>query len=182
MAETTVYQFVPDVVESAAYRVISQLLPITLAYADQNNSRLDLPYATLKVSSRLTIGRDEEGKVNVDGIMPMHGVREGVVMINVYGGSAREHCDNLVNNIRKVTSRYLMRREKFVISNNAEVQNITGLRDDANFEAMANVDLTFRYTGKYTDDVGLIETVDATGDIGGHETHIEIAVTSPDNQ
>ena len=71
-----------------------------------------------------------------------------------------------------------MRKERFVISNNAQVNDLTGLRDAANLEAMANVDLTFRYTGKYLDDVGLIETVDANGDIGGIETHITIAVTS----
>ena len=178
MAETTVSNFVPDAVESAAFRVLSQLISIPLAYANQNKSRPPLPYATIRVSTRTTVGRDEHGLVNGDGLMPSHGVREGTVMINVYGGSAREHCDDLVNNIRKTTSRYLMRREHFVISNSSQVNDLTALRDDANFEAMANVDLTFRYTGKYLDDVGLIETVDATGDIGGIETHTTIAVTS----
>ncbi|EKS9203543.1 TPA: phage neck terminator protein [Enterobacter cloacae] len=178
MAETTVSNFVPDAVESAAYRVLSQLLPVPLAYANQNNSRIPLPYATLRVSTRTTIGRDEHGEVDDEGVMPSHGVREGTVMVNVYGGSAREHCDDLINNIRKTTSRYLMRREKFVIANSDQVNDLTALRDEANFEAMANVDLTFRYTGKYTDNVGLIETVDATGDIGGIETHLTIAVTS----
>ena len=178
MAETSVSKFVPDAVESAAYRVLSQLITIPLSYANQNKSRLTLPYATLRVSTRLTVGRDEHGEVDDGGVMPSHGVREGTVMVNVYGGGAREYCDNLVNNIRKTTSRYLMRKERFVISNNAQVNDLTGLRDEANFEAMANVDLTFRYTGKYLDDVGLIETVDANGDIGGIETHITLAVTS----
>lgn len=178
MAETTVSTFSPDAVESAAFRVLSQLIAIPLAYANQNNSRLPLPYATLRVSTRLTVGRDEHGEVDDDGVMPSHGVREGTVMVNVYGGSARDHCDDLVNNIRKTTGRYLMRREHFVISNSAQVNDLTALRDDANFEAMANVDLTFRYTGKYLDDVGLIEAVDATGDIGGIDTHLTIAVTS----
>lgn len=111
MAETTVSNFVPDAVESAAYRVLSQLLSVPLAYANQNNSRLPLPYATLRVSTRTTLGRDEHGEVDDEGVMLSHGVREGTVMVNVFGGSARQHCDDLINNIRKTTSRYLMRRE-----------------------------------------------------------------------
>ena len=58
MAETTVSNFVPDAVESAAYRVLSQLLSVPLAYANQNNSRPPMPYATLRVSTRTTLGRD----------------------------------------------------------------------------------------------------------------------------
>lgn len=178
MVETTVYQFIPDAVESAAYRVLSQLISVPLAYANQNNSRLPLPYATLRVSSRSTVGRDEHGYVNDAGLMSSSGVREGIVMVNVYGGSAREYCDELINRIRKTTGRYLMRREHFLISSNSQINDLTALRDEANFEAMANVDLTFRYTGKYFDNVGIIETVDATGDIGGINTHSIIAVNS----
>lgn len=178
MAETTVKEFVPDIVESTAYRVISQLLTIPLAYANQNNSRLSLPYATMRVSSRLTMGGDEHGAVDSDGIMPLYGVREGTVMINIYGGQAREHCDNLVNSVKKVTSRYLMRREKFVISDNSQVNDMTGLRDSMNFEPMANVDFNFRYTSKYTDDVGLIEKVSASLDIAGITSEIKIPVSA----
>lgn len=165
-----------DLVESVAESLLTSLIDIPIIRANQNGPRPNLPYATYQVTSRVTIGSDDYGLVDGSGLMPIKGTREGTIMVNFFGGDARENADNLVNSIRKTTSRYAMRRLKMVISNTGNVNDLTALRDSANFEPMANVDLSFRYTTNYTDDVGLIETVDATGNVGGETVHKTITV------
>ncbi|WP_139594533.1 phage neck terminator protein [Escherichia coli] len=165
-----------DLIESVAVSLLSQLIAIPVIRANQSGPRQKLPYATYQISARTTIGGDDYGLVDGSGLMPVKGVREGTILVNFYGDEARENADNLVNAIRKTTSRYLMRRLHLVINATGSVTDLTALRDDANFEPMANIDLNFRYTTNYTDDVGLIETVDVTGQVGGEGIHETITI------
>ncbi|EFM0420437.1 TPA: hypothetical protein ACM7AW_000031 [Escherichia coli] len=165
-----------DLIESVAVSLLSQLIAIPVIRANQSGPRPKLPYATYQISARTTIGGDDYGLVDGSGMMPVKGVREGTILVNFYGDEARENADNLVNAIRKTTSRYLMRRLHLVINATGSVTDLTALRDDANFEPMANIDLNFRYTTNYTDDVGLIETVDVTGQVGGEGIHETITI------
>ncbi|EOH0525710.1 hypothetical protein ACLMVZ_000296 [Klebsiella aerogenes] len=165
-----------DLIESVAESLLSLLITIPVIRANQNGPRPKLPYATYQISARTTIGGDDYGLVDGSGLMPVKGTREGAILVNFYGGEARENADNLVNTIRKTTSRYLMHRLHLVINTSGSVTDLTALRDDANFEPMANLDLTFRYTTNYTDDVGLIETVDVTGEVGGEGIHETITI------
>ncbi|EEV9286084.1 TPA: hypothetical protein L0W28_000469 [Escherichia coli] len=165
-----------DLIESVAVSLLSQLIAIPVIRANQSGPRPKLPYATYQISARTTIGGDDYGLVDGSGLMPVKGVREGTILVNFYGDEARENADNLVNAIRKTTSRYLMRRLHLVINATGSVTDLTALRDDANFEPMANIDLNFRYTTNYTDDVGLIETVDVTGQVGGEGIHETITI------
>lgn len=165
-----------DLIESVTEELLSQLISIPVIRANQNGPRPKPPYATYQVNSRRSLGCDDYGLVDGSGLMPVRGTREGTIMVNFFGDDARENADNLVNAIRRVTSRDLMRRLSLIISDVGDVTDLTVLRDNANFEQMANVDLTFRYTSNYTDDVGLIETVDVSGDIGGEPVHETITV------
>ena len=165
-----------DLVESVAKSLLSQLTDIPIIRANQDGARPALPYATYQVTARTTVGSDHYSNVDGDGMQMISGVREGTIMVNFFGDDARESADNLVNSIRKTTSRYLMRRLSMVISDTGNVTDLTALRDRANFEQMANIDLFFRYTGIYTDDVGVIETVDATGTVAQESIHQTITV------
>lgn len=165
-----------DLVESVAESLLTTLIDIPIIRANQNGPRPNLPYATYQVTSRIALGSDDYGAVDGSGLMPIKGTREGTIMVNFFADGAREYADNLVNTIKKTTSRYAMRRLHMVISDTGNVTDLTALRDSANYEPMANIDLFFRYTTNYTDDVGLIETVDATGQIGGETIHKTITV------
>lgn len=167
-----------DQIETVAESLLSQLSKIPFIRANQNGPRPKLPYATYQVNARTAVGSDEYGLVDGSGLMPIVGVREGTILINFFGSGAREQADNLVNSIRKVSSHDLMRKLSLILFATGSVTDLTALRDNANFEEMANVDVSFRYAAKYSDKVGVIETVDATGDIQGQTTHKTITVKS----
>lgn len=167
-----------DPLEKATYSLLSQLSEIPFIRANQNGPRLNLPYATYQVGSRTTVGSEEYGLAGDDGVIPIVGVREGTILINFFGDGARWHAEDLVNSIRKVTSHDLMRKLNLILFATGNVTNVTALRDNVTFEEMANVDVSFRYAAKYSDNVGVIETVDATGEIQGQTNHRTITVKS----
>jgi hypothetical protein len=154
-----------DLLETITQSLLSQLVEIPIIRSQQDGPRPKLPYATYQINSRVTVGSDHYGWVDGGGLMPIKGTREGTILVNFYGEEARENADNLVNTLRKVTSHYLMRRLKLVIASSSAVVDMTPLRDSAHFEPMANLDLTFRYTADYFDDVGIIEQVNASGNV-----------------
>lgn len=156
-----------DRLETVTNTLLSHLTNLAVIRANQDDApRPKLPYATYQINARTTIGSDDYGWLDNSGIMLIKGTREGTILVNFFGENAREYADDLVNTIRKTTSHYLMRRLGLVISNTGTVNDMTGLRDDNRYEQMANVDLSFRYTIRYTDDVGLIEKVSAEETIG----------------
>ncbi|SEQ64482.1 hypothetical protein SAMN05216522_10513 [Rosenbergiella nectarea] len=167
-----------DQLETVAHSLLSQLSEIPFIRANQNGPRPKLPYATYRINARKAIGSDEYGLVDGSGLMPIVGVREGTILINFFGIGAREQADNLVNSIRKVSSHDLMRKLNLILFAAGSVTDLTALRDSANFEEMANIDVNFRYAAKYSDNVGVIETVDATGEIQGQTIHKTITVKS----
>lgn len=163
-----------DRLETVAQSLLSQLTDLTVIRANQDGPRPKLPYITYQINSRTIIGSDDYGLVDGGGLMPIKGTREGTILVNFFGENAREYADNLVNNIRKITSHYLMRRLNLIIFNNTAVRDMTSLRDSASFEGMANVDLSFRYTANYSDDVGMIEKVSVNGTIDNVKTNYTI--------
>lgn len=160
-----------DLLETVTQSLLSQLLDIPVIRSQQDGPRPTLPYASYQINSRVTVGSDHYGRVDGLGLMPIKGTREGTILVNIFGENAREYADNLVNTMRRVTSHYLMRRLNLIISQTSTVRDLTALRDSARFESMANVDLTYRYTARYSDDVGVIETVSASGKLDNDKTN-----------
>lgn len=162
-----------DPIEDLAWEVISAIIPAPLVRSSQRDAeRPPKPYATYRIISRKTIGTDEQVSTDENGVMTLRGLREGVIQISVFGGNARFVCDTLLNNARKESSRYLMRRVRFWLNANAGVKDTSAARDKLNFEQMATVDLYYRHQTTYQDDVGIIDTADVTGDLDGKTLHI----------
>lgn len=178
MDETTIYEFVPDVVESAAYDIVQPLLPeLTLIYAGQNKTRPELPYATLQIIGRRNVGMPSIGAVDAEGVQVYHQVKEGSMSIGFFGGTARRHADNLVSRFSKQTSRDLMRSKSFFTSSQPHLMLINSMRDGVYVEPGAVVDVNWRYTAKFYDNAGLIEHLIVNGDIGGLPVDFEVNVT-----
>ncbi|QKJ86682.1 hypothetical protein PMPD1_1732 [Paramixta manurensis] len=165
-----------DFIESVTETLFSNIINIPVVRANQNGPRPKLPYASYQITACKTVGSDEYGEIDDDGVIQIKGVREGTIMVNFFGADAKEIAGDLVNCIKKISSRELMRKLKLVISNTGNVSDITALRDDMHFETMANVELTFRYTCLYTDHVGIIETVDAASTVGKEPIHQVITI------
>lgn len=178
--ETTIDEYVPDQVEAAAWDVISPLLPeMRVYFAGQNHHRLKLPAATIEVIGRRRIGTPEKGEVDADGIQQYHQVIEGSLSIKVFGGNARQHLDNLSSRFTKQTSRDLMRKVSFFIVREETVTTMNSIRDDVFIEQGAMLDVGWRYTARYYDDVGLIERVKANGTIDDVPVNFTFDIVTP---
>lgn len=164
--ETTIDQFVPDEVEAAAYRVLAPLLPELLIYYEGQNHNISPPYATLRVIARNDVGNPEFGPVGDDGIQSIRQVIEGSLSVKVYGGAARRHLDNLRSRTKKMTSRDIMTREKFIIYATESVMDVQVMRGDVYAEPCSVLDMGYRFTQLFKDNVGLIEHVNVAGEIG----------------
>jgi len=177
--ETTIDQFVPDEVEAAAYRVLAPLLPEMLIYYEGQNHNISPPYATLRVISRPEIGNPEFGQVGADGIQEIRQVIQGTLSVKVYGGTARRHLDNLRSRTKKTTSRDIMTREKFVIFSTESVLDIQLRRDGVYAEPCAMLDMGFRFTQRFYDNVGIIEHVNVAGEFDTVPVSFDIDIKTP---
>lgn len=175
--ETTIDEFVPDEVETAAYNVLSLLLPeLTIIYESQNHQSPALPYATLQILARNEVGGITSGPVNDDGIQTFHQVIEGSLSLKCFGGMARRHLDNVRLRTKKPTSRDIMTREKFIIYDTEQVLDVGAMRAEIYHEQTSVLDMRFRYTSRFTDDVGIIEHVNLDGTIQDVPVSFEIEI------
>lgn len=177
--ETTIDQFVPDEVEAAAYRVLAPLLPEMLLYYEGQNHNISPPYATLHVIARRDVGNPEFTDVNADGVQAIRQVIEGSLSVKVFGGMARRHLDNLRSRTKKQTSRDIMRREKFVIYATENVLDVQVRRGEVYAEPCSMLDMGFRFTQRFYDDVGLIEHVNVSGEFDTVPVSFDIDIKTP---
>lgn len=178
--ETTIDEFVPTQVEEAAYDVLSQLLPeMTLIYEQQNHQSPAMPYATLWVMSSPEVGGISFGPVNDEGIQTFHQVIEGTVSLKVFGGLARQHLENVRSRSKKPTMRDVMTKRRFIIFGTDDVLPLDKMRSDVYYEPCAVLDMKFRYTARFTDNVGVIEHVIGNGTLNDVAVSFDIEITTP---
>lgn len=178
LEETTIDEFVPDDVEIAAWEVISALLPeLSVIYAGQNHHRPPMPYATIQVIGRTRVGQPTISEIDDDGRQVYHQVNQGSISVRVFGGQARKHLDNLNTRFTKITSRDIMRKNRFTIFGQSSVNDAPTVRDTLFIEPGAFLDAQWRYTARYYDDVGIIDTVNAHGEIGETPVNFTIDIT-----
>lgn len=170
-----VYQ--PDAVEIAACSVITPLLAgMDLAYARQNHARLKLPYATLEILGRRNVGMPTVGDLDDNGIQIYHAVKEGTLSVKFYGPLSGQSADDLRTRITKQTSRDIMRKFNFVLTGQPSIVDTSLARDGLYFERSAVIDIAWRYTGRYTDDAGIIEQVKADGLINDYPVNFTLDI------
>lgn len=178
--QTTIDIYVPDEVESAAWEVISAMMPeLTFVYADQNKHRPPMPYGTIKIIGRQAIGSPQIGALDDEGYQTYHQINEGTVSVRFYGGAAKGHASNLQTRMKKITSHDIMRKHSFFLFGQPEMLDMTTLRDDVYFEPGAMIDIQWRFSGRFTDFAGIIEKVVADGTIGGKQVELTIDVKTP---
>lgn len=177
--ETTIDEYVPDEVESAAWEALSPLLPEMDLWYEGQNHKYATPYATLGVISRSDVGNPTISEVDENGRQTLHQVIEGTLSVKVFGGNARQHLDNLRSRIKKTTSREKMLRQNFIIRSTADVEKVNLIRDGVYSEPFAFLDMGFRITQRFYDDVGLIEHVKADGTIQDVAVSFTIDILNP---
>lgn len=177
--ETTIDQFVPDEVESAAYRVLAPLIPEMLLYYEGQNHNISPPYATLHVIDRRDVGNPEFHEVDSNGVQQIRQVIEGSLSVKVFGGAARRHLDNLRSRTKKQTSRDIMTRERFIIYATENVLDVQVRRGEVYAEPCSLLDMGFRFTQRFYDNVGLIEHVNVAGEFDTVPVSFDIDIKTP---
>ena len=138
---------------------------ITTIWSNDNGPKPDLPYLTLRRQTLVSIGQGYTSAPNASGIAKISGDRDLTVQIQAYGSNAFGRLDDLYNVRLDINSQELLYTSNLALVNQLMISNLTGL-NDTEFEERAVTDLLFRFASQRTGvDVGLIETVEVTGNL-----------------
>lgn len=176
------YEYQPDSVEQAAYNVISELLPeCEVIYARQNHELPDGAVCTLETLVSTMVGGPSMGEVTGDGVQLIHQVMQGTLTVKIYRGQSQQLANNLRLRFNKQTARDLMRRENFIIYDaDSPLTFPEWHQDGVIYIPHSVIDVKFRYTARYTDNVGLIELVNNSGNIGGAAVSFDVKIYNPE--
>jgi len=132
----------------------------TVIWADQNAPRPALPYWTIKLASRRSIGWDEYGQgTDANGIQTYGGVREETLLIQRIGDGSYDAVSAFRDMLAKRTVQAAWYATGIAIFERGAVLDVPYPLDNAQLEPRATMDLFIRYAVTDTDDVGAIETV-----------------------
>lgn len=132
----------------------------TVIWADQNSPRPALPYWTIKLASRRSIGWSDYGQGAPAGIMTIGGVREETLMIQRMGTGSYDAVSAFRDALAKRTVQAAWYATGIAIFDRGQVLDVPFALDNAQLEPRATMDLFIRYAVTDTDDVGMIETVE----------------------
>lgn len=130
----------------------------SVIFLNENAPRPAQPYVTLFLSSLNQIGEDYTPESDVNGLIDMVGDREFTLQIQTYGGDCITRLENLRSSLQMQTVLDTLRANGIVFVNHFAISDVTELLD-SRFEKRAAMDVLFRIGQNYTDNLGLIQTV-----------------------
>lgn len=133
----------------------------TVIWADQNAPRPALPYWTLRLSSRRSIGWDDHGQgVDNAGTETIGGIREETLEVQCIGTDAFDKVCAVRDALAKRTVQAAWYATGLAIFDRGNVLNVPYKLDNDQLEPRGAMDLIMRYAVTDTDVVGAIETVE----------------------
>lgn len=147
----------------------SAVAPETVIYADQNAPRPALPYWTMRLHTQRMLGRDAYSQgVTADGDQTVTGVREATLQVQRFGPDSELHVTSLRDNLSRTTIREQWQLKDIALYDLGDVLNVPVVRDEAQFEPRAALDLFVRFGTQLLDRVGIIETVGTNAGFDGN--------------
>ena len=148
----------------------------TVVFANQDGSRPALPFVTLMVNVMDNSDWPRQSSVSNEGIITITQDRDITASINAFGPNAWDIADGLRRSLDKITVGWDLARDDLIY-----VQPLTGINDlsavvGSGYEQRAQMDIMFRAAAVDTDDVGLIENVEGSGDLGDNVPGVVIDV------
>lgn len=157
-------------IESALYTLFKSVIGSeTLIFEDQDAPQPALPYWTLKVIAQSGVGIDAIGGeiVDANGNVKVKGIREATARISRYGTESLSNVGEFKSKLAKQTVKDAFNIANIALFDIGNVQDTTFLQDGVKYEERATIDTFVRYGTELLDLVGIIETVDATGNYQG---------------
>lgn len=131
----------------------------SVIFLNENAPRPAQPYVTLFLSSLNQIGEDYTPESDISGMVDMVGDREFTLQIQTYGGDCITRLENLRSSLQKQTILDTLRANGIVFVNHFGINDLTELLD-SRFEKRGAMDVLFRIGQNYTDNLGLVETIE----------------------
>lgn len=133
-------------------------MPAIWLYA--NAPRPTVDYISLYISTVTQIGWDYvQGPLDNTGISEQVGDREFTLQIQGYGGDPLTVLQNLRTSLQKQTVLDSLRVNGIVFANWFQINDVTELID-SRFEQRGSLEILFRIADIYSDDLGVIDTVE----------------------
>jgi len=137
---------------------VQSAMPVV--YLFPNAPRPTVDYVSLYISSVTQIGWDYvQEPLDNTGISEQVGDREFTLQVQVYGGDPITTIQNLRTSLQKQTVLDSLRANGIVFANWFPINDVTELID-SRYEQRASMDILFRIADVYTDNLGMIETVE----------------------
>lgn len=131
----------------------------SVIFLNENAPRPAQPYVTLFLTSLNQIGEDFTPESDINGMVDMVGDREFTLQIQTYGGDCITRLENLRSSLQKQTVLDTLRANGIVFVNHFGINDLTELLD-SRFEKRGAMDVLFRIGQNYTDNLGLVETIE----------------------
>jgi len=129
-------------------------------YLFNNAPRPTVDYITLYITSCVQVGWDYvQDPLDDTGIAEQVGDREFTLQIQAYGGDPFTVLNNLRTSLQKQTVLDNLRASGIVFCNWFPINDVTELID-SRFEQRGSLDIVFRMADVYTDEIGVINTVE----------------------
>ena len=129
-------------------------------YLYNNAPRPTVDYLTLYLNTVTQIGWDwVQDPLDNTGVSQQVGDREMILQVQAYGGEPLTVLQNLRTSLQKQTVLDSLRANGIVFVNWFPINDVTALVD-SRFEPRASMDVQFRIADIYTDNLGVISTVE----------------------
>ena len=166
-----------DVAEKIYPLLIKLVEPEELIYFDENAPRPALPYWCMRVQSTVGIGRDEhDDKVDVNGTMSTFGNRECTLSIERIGRGSDSKLLDLMNSLKSINTIDSWHAYNIEIYDMSGIMRVPYEMDNDHLEHRATIDVFLRFGSELCENVGIIETIESTGDVGGVTQVITVSV------
>jgi len=125
-----------------------------------NNNGVPVDYVSLLMSSFVQIGRDWNASPSDNtGLTNFVGDREFTLQVQAYGNTPMQILENLRTSLQKQSVLSSLQAQGVVYVNWFPILDITDLVD-SRYEQRCTMDLLFRLAQQYSDNLGVISTVE----------------------
>lgn len=116
-------------------------------------------YIVVTFGNARSVGRDQEGPVNEEGMVELIGSREITISVDAFRGTARELCEAVVTAMHKTSVLERLAVAGVAVYDVGPGQNVT-VPEGGKWVPHWAAEIFIRVASSDTDDVGLIESVE----------------------
>ena len=162
----------PTPAAAALQSVLAAIAPCPVIFADQNTTQPARPFVLLRTLSERGTENEEYRPVRSDGTAEVRSPATETIELQAYGNGANALLHDLRQRLRWETTTDRMEAAAISIGTRGAVQSISALLGTAAWEERALMEIGVMSMQSSLDPVGLIETVNTTGNFGGSSVNV----------